>query len=193
MEPFALEDISYWHWLAFGVLLMLVEILVPGVVFLWLGIAGVLTGLLLAAVSDMGWQVQLVVFAVLSVASIFLGRRFVASRQRPTDHPTLNRRGRSMVGTRATLRDATVNGRGRVRIGDTMWALRLAAPGVELPADTEVEVVEVDGVTLVAREIAAEPVDEAAGGPSPEPADDEPEAPEWRPRRRIPPSRLRGR
>lgn len=160
MEPFSLEDISYWHWLAVGVLLMLVEILVPGVVFLWLGIAGVLTGLLLAAISDMNWQVQLVVFAVLSVAAIFFGRRFVASRQGPTDHPTLNRRGRSMVGTRATLRDATASGRGRIRIGDTMWALRLASPEAELPADTEVTVVEVDGVTLVVRPVAEEAAEE---------------------------------
>ena len=160
MESFALEDISYWHWLAFGVFLMLVEILVPGVVFLWLGIAAVLTGLLLAVVPDTGWQAQLVVFAVLSVAAIFFGRRFVASRQRPTDHPTLNRRGRSMVGTRAILRDPTVSGRGRIRIGDTMWALRLASPEGELPADTEVTVVEVDGVTLVVREVPDEAVEE---------------------------------
>ena len=160
MEPFALEDISYWHWLALGVFLILVEILVPGVVFLWLGIAGVLTGLLLAAVPGMGWQAQLVVFAVLSVAAIFFGRRFVASRQGPTDHPTLNRRGRSMVGTRAILRDATVSGRGRIRVGDTMWALRLASPDRELPAHTEVKVVEVDGVTLVVREVPGEAVEE---------------------------------
>ena len=159
MESFALEDISYWHWLAFGVFLTLVEILVPGVVFLWLGVAGVLTGLLLAAVPGMDWQAQLVVFAVLSVAAIFFGRRFVASRQGPTDHPTLNRRGRSMVGMRATLRDATVNGRGRVRIGDTMWALRLASLDDELPADTEVTVVEVNGVTLVVREVPVEAVE----------------------------------
>ena len=159
MESFALEDISYWHWLAFGTFLMLVEILVPGVVFLWLGIAGVLTGLLLAAVPGMDWQAQLVVFAVLSVAAIFIGRRFVASRQGPTDHPTLNRRGHSMVGMRATLRDATINGRGRLRVGDTMWALRLASPDGELPANTEVTVVEVDGVTLVVREVPEEAVE----------------------------------
>ena len=125
METFSPEDISYWHWLALGVLLMLVEILVPGVVFLWLGIAGVLTGLLLAAVPELDWQVQLVAFAVLSVAAIFLGRRFVAFRQGPTDHPTLNRRGRSMVGTRATLRErpsAAAAGCGSgTRCGRSAW------------------------------------------------------------------------
>ena len=161
MDPSLLEEISYWHWFAFGLFLMLVEILVPGAIFLWLGIAGVLTGLLLAAMPETGWQVQFFVFAVLSVASIFLGRRFVASRQRPTDHPTLNRRGRSIVGTRCTLRDDTVNGRGRVRVGDTMWALRLAEAGSDLPAGTEVTVVEVDGVTLVAQGGSVEATEEA--------------------------------
>ena len=38
------ESISFWHWLAFGVAVMLVEVLVPGVIFLWLGIAAVITG-----------------------------------------------------------------------------------------------------------------------------------------------------
>ncbi len=161
MDPSLLEEISYWHWFAFGLFLMLVEILVPGAIFLWLGIAGVLTGLLLAAMPETGWQVQLVVFAVLSVAAIFLGRRFVASRQRPTDHPTLNRRGRSMVGTWCTLRDDTVNGRGRVRVGDTMWALRLAEVGSDLPAGAQVTVVEVDGVTLVVRGVSEEKAEEA--------------------------------
>ena len=161
MDPSLLAELSYWHWFAFGLFLMLVEILVPGAIFLWLGIAGVLTGLLLAAMPETGWQVQFFVFAVLSVASIFLGRRFVASRQRPTDHPTLNRRGRSIVGTRCTLRDDTVNGRGRVRVGDTMWALRLAEAGSDLPAGTEVTVVEVDGVTLVAQGGSVEATEEA--------------------------------
>ena len=155
MEAFTLADISYWHWLAFGVFLMLVEIVVPGVVFLWLGIASVLTGILLAAMPDMGWESQFIAFAILSVAAIFAGRRFVASRQGLTDHPTLNRRGRSMVGTRCTLTDATSNGRGRVRVGDTMWALRLEALDTDLPEGTEVSVVEVDGVTLVVREVVA--------------------------------------
>ena len=45
-----------------------------------------------------------------------------------------------------------------------MWALRLASPDGELPADTEVTVVEVDGVTLVVREIPEEAVEEEQPG-----------------------------
>ena len=49
------ETIFFWHWLALGLFLMLIEVFVPGVLFLWLGLAGILTGLLLLAVPDTGW------------------------------------------------------------------------------------------------------------------------------------------
>ena len=149
------ESISYWHWLAFGVLVMLVEVLVPGVIFLWLGIAAVLTGLALAAIPSMSWEMQAILFAVLSVLAIFLGRRFVSARQAPTDHPTLNQRGRNLVGSQYTLEAASSGGRGRVRIGDGMWRFTVRPQGKDLAAGTRVTVVDVDGTTLIV-EAAAE-------------------------------------
>ena len=149
------DAVSFWHWLAFGVLVMLIEVLVPGVIFLWLGIAAVITGLLLAAIPSMGWEIQAILFAVLSVAAIFVGRRIVAARQAPTDHPTLNRRGRNLVGTQHVLDAGTEGGRGRVRIGDTVWRFTVRPEGGELAGGTRVTVVDVDGTTLVV-EAAAE-------------------------------------
>ena len=153
------DSISYWHWLAFGVFVMLIEVLVPGVIFLWLGIAAVITGLAYAAIPSMSWEIQAILFAVLSVISIFIGRRIVAARQAPTDHPTLNRRGRTLIGTQHTLDAATSGGRGRVRIGDSVWRFTVAPQGRELAAGTRIAVVDVDGTTLVveaAAEAAAE-------------------------------------
>ena len=143
------EVVSFWHWLAFGVLVMLIEVLVPGVIFLWLGIAAVLTGLALAAIPSMSWEIQAILFAVLSVAAIFVGRRIVAARQAPTDHPTLNRRGKNLVGTRHVLDTASEGGRGRVRIGDTVWRFTVRPEGEELAEGTRIAVVGVDGTTLI--------------------------------------------
>ncbi len=143
------ESISFWHWLAFGGFVMLIEVLVPGVIFLWLGIAAVITGLLLALIPTMSWEVQAILFAILSVVAIFIGRRIVAARQAPTDHPTLNRRGRTLLGTQHTLEEATAGGRGRVRIGDSLWRLAVRPPGGELAAGTRITVVDVDGTTLI--------------------------------------------
>ena len=143
------EVISFWHWMAFGVLVMLVEVLVPGVIFLWLGIAAVITGLLLAAIPSMSWEIQAVLFAVLSVVAIFIGRRIVSARQAPTDHPTLNKRGRTLLGTHHILDTATAGGRGRIRAGDTVWPLAVRPEGQELAEGARVTVVDVNGTTLI--------------------------------------------
>lgn len=143
------QEISFWHWLAFGVFVMLIEVLVPGVIFLWLGIAAVITGLLLAAIPSMTWEVQVILFAVLSVVAIFIGRRIVSARQAPTDHPTLNRRGKNLIGTQYTLDAATEGGRGRMRVGDTMWRFTVRPAGTELAEETRITVVDVDGTTLI--------------------------------------------
>ncbi len=144
-----LQSLTYWHWLAFGVLVMLLEVLAPGVIFLWLGISAILTGLALAAIPSMAWEVQIILFAVLSVLAVVTGRRFVAAKQEPTDHPLLNQRGRNLVGTYHTLDLATSGGRGRVRIGDSVWRLKVSPSGNDLSAGTRIRVVEVDGTTLV--------------------------------------------
>ncbi|TIU25428.1 MAG: NfeD family protein, partial [Mesorhizobium sp.] len=48
----------------------------------------------------------------------------------------LNRRGAQMVGRTATLSEPIQNGRGRIRLGDTLW--RVSGP--DLPAGTQVRV-----------------------------------------------------
>ena len=148
------ESISFWHWMAFGVFVMLIEVLAPGVIFLWLGIAAMVTGIALAAIPAMGWEMQVVLFAVLSGVSIFVGRRIVSARQAPTDHPTLNRRGKILIGTQHMLETATSGGRGRIRIGDGVWRFTVATQGRELAAGTRVAVVDIDGTTLVVEAVA---------------------------------------
>ena len=150
------ETVNFWHWLAFGVAVMLVEVLVPGAFFLWLGIAAAITGLLLLAIPSMVWEIQAILFAVLSVAAIFIGRRIVAARQSPTDHPTLNRRGRTLLGTQYVLDAATEGGRGRLRVGDTVWRFSVRPEGRELAGGTRITVVDVDGTALVVEAAAEE-------------------------------------
>lgn len=150
-----LESVTFWYWLAFGIVLMLIEVLVPGVLFLWLGAAAIATGLILLGIPEMGWEVQLVVFAVLSVVSVFAGRKYVYTNPEPTDHPTLNRRGENLVGQTYTLDGATTGGAGRVKVGDSLWAVAVTPQGSELPAGTRIQVIRVDGSTLVVEAVEA--------------------------------------
>jgi hypothetical protein len=84
-----------------------------------------------------------------------LSRRFLRKHPLATDRPWLNRRGQQYVGRQFTLAEAIVDGRGKLRVSDTMWKVR----GPDLPAGSHIRVTGVDGATLT-----VEPDGEAAAG-----------------------------
>lgn len=139
------DQLEFWHWLIIGALLVGLELLLPGVFLLWLGIAAFLTGALMAIIPDLDWRIALVAFGALSVASIVVGMRFRAIRSPKTDQPTLNRRAEQYLGRQLTLDAPIVNGRGTVKLDDTTW--RVAGP--DLPAGTAIVVRGADGATLI--------------------------------------------
>ena len=141
--PF-LEAISFWHWWILGIVLVIVEAFAPGAVFIWMGAAAGIVGLALLAAPSLTWQVQLLIFAVLSIASIAGWRAYQKKHPPVTDQPTLNRRGEHYVGRLLTLDEALVNNAGKVRIDDSTWKVE----GDDMPAGTRVKVVGVDGVVL---------------------------------------------
>ena len=150
MSP--LEQIEFWHWWIAGVALVIVEVFAPGAIFLWLGISAGLVGAMLLAVPDISWQVQFLVFAVLSVGSIAGWRVYHKRNPTETDLPTLNRRGEQYVGRVFTLEDGINNGTGVIRVDDSRWKIE----GEDLPAGTKVRVTGVEGTVLkVEREAAA--------------------------------------
>jgi membrane protein implicated in regulation of membrane protease activity len=74
--PEAGWQVDFWHWLVLSGVLLIVEVLVPGF-FRWLAAAAALVGLTMwLAFPAMGWEYQILLFAVVSVASIVAFRRF---------------------------------------------------------------------------------------------------------------------
>ena len=130
-----------WNWMILGTVLLALEILTPGVYLLWLGIAAIVTGLISFVLGDAGfwvWQVQILVFLVLSIVSVLVGRRvFPTTGTADTDQPLLNQRELQLVGRTAVLQEPIAEGRGRVRLGDTLWRVN----GPDLPAGARVRVV----------------------------------------------------
>ena len=93
---------------------------------------------------------QVIVFLVLSVLSVVLGKHLLhATRGDDTDQPLLNQRDLQLVGHTATLEEPISNGTGRVRLGDALW--RVSGP--DLPAGTRVRIVRSeDGRLFVEKE-----------------------------------------
>jgi hypothetical protein len=142
-----IKDAGPWAWWILGIVLLVAEIAVPGNFLVWVGIAGLLTGVLSNLFWETGWwvwEVQWLSFAALSALSLYLGRSWLRRGHAMSDQPTLNQRGASLIGRTADLIDPIHNGRGRVKIGDTIWNVT----GPDLPAGMRVKVVASDGSDL---------------------------------------------
>ena len=132
------------NWLIFGVILMALELIVPGVFLFWLGLAALLVGLLSFAINP-SWQVQILMFAIFAAAAVPLWRRVARSNTAVSkSNPFLNKRADALVGRVFTLEKPIIDGSGTVRIDDTIW--RVAGP--DAPAGSRVKVVHADGASL---------------------------------------------
>lgn len=143
-----LSNLGPWNWMALGMVLLVLEILLPGVFLLWIGIAALVVGtasLVLWKTSFWVWEVQVVVFLALSVIAAYAGRRIIGSGESQSDQPLLNRRSEQLIGRTATLKEPIAEGYGRIQLGDTLWRVT----GPDMPAGSKVRVVSVKDSELV--------------------------------------------
>ncbi len=141
-EMFA--TLGNWNWLIFGVILMGLEVLAPGIFLFWLGLAALLVGLI-TFIFHPSWQVEILLFAAFAIAAVPLWRRLARGDAGGSEsNPFLNRRAEALVGRVFTLEKPIIDGAGTVRIGDTVW--RVAGP--DTPAGTRVKIVQVSGADL---------------------------------------------
>ncbi|HEY6335820.1 MAG TPA: NfeD family protein [Alphaproteobacteria bacterium] len=138
-------SLQFWHWWVLGALLLALEAMAPGAIFLWLGISAAIVGLILLAFSGISVVAQVVVFALLSLVTVFGWRTYLHWRPVRTDDRHLNRRGEQYVGREFTLAEPILNGKGRVRIDDTQWRIE----GPSTAAGATVRVTAVNGTVLV--------------------------------------------
>lgn len=152
MSSFILDQIRAlgpWSWWILGLLLLGLEILAPGTLFLWFGVAAILVGAI-ALFIDFSWQTALVLYVVLAFASLFLWRGLMRRLKSEAGDPQLNKRGSRNVGRVFVLSAPIEQGVGRLSIDDTVW--RIAGP--DLPVGARVRVERVDGAHLVVVPVA---------------------------------------
>lgn len=144
MEELIAHGLPFWYWFVLGLLLLIAEVLAPGIFMMWLGFAAFATGLVVWPFVRLGVAGQGIVFALLSVASVGLWLRFRPGMREQKEEPSLNRRGNTQIGRVFKLSEAIVDGYGRAHVEDSVW--RVSGP--DLPAGSHVRVLSVDGSTL---------------------------------------------
>lgn len=137
------RSLGGWSWWVLGLILLGIEVLAPGFFFLWFGIAAILIGIS-ALLVDWPWQLQVVGFVALSVVTALIGRRFAGSGSGDVADPHLNLRAGRLEGRIFTLAEPIVDGRGRVRVDDTVWQVS----GPDQPAGARIRVTGADGSVL---------------------------------------------
>lgn len=140
-----LEGIVFWHWWILAGILLILELTVPAFFFLWLGMAAIATGFIILVVPGLQIEIQLVIFAILTIVAVLAWRKYRESRPPQTDQPLLNKRGRQYVGRTFTLQEPISNGIGKVVVDDSTWRVK----GPDMPGGTTVKVTDVDGVVFI--------------------------------------------
>jgi membrane protein implicated in regulation of membrane protease activity len=141
MSGFELEP--HWMWMLAAIFLGIAELIVPGVFLIWLAAAAAATGLLTLAFG-IGLPFQFALFALLAIASVYLGRRWYIANPMPSADPMLNDRAARLTGRTVVVTAAIVNGEGRVRVGDSVWSCR----GPDCAEGSRVRIVGADGSCL---------------------------------------------
>jgi membrane protein implicated in regulation of membrane protease activity len=136
---------SWWHWLAVGLILILLELAASGGFYvIFFGIAAIaISGLHLFGLAGPLW-VQLLLFSVFSVAALLLFRRPILRLVQPDGPADVD----SLVGeTALPLEDIAPGAVGRAELRGSVWAARNSSGGV-LTKGQRCRVVSVDRLML---------------------------------------------
>ncbi len=138
--------ILWWHWLVVGLLLILGELASAGGFYvIFFGIAALVVGVLAGLGVGGPLWVQLLLFSVLSVASLLLFRaRLLSWIQHDPQRPEVD----TLVGEVGVVSDELAPGTvGRVEVRGSAWSARNTSPAT-IVRGTRCRVVRVDGLML---------------------------------------------
>ena len=136
----ALGDSLWW---VIGIVLVIGEVVLPGTFLIWFAFAAFGVGLI-GVVVDLSGMNQVVVFGLLSFASLSLGY-LMRKRQGDPEVPAFADRTQAYMGKTYTVVVAIENGQGKIQVGDSVWL----AEGEDCPIGGSVKVIDSRGNVLL--------------------------------------------
>jgi hypothetical protein len=124
----------------FAWLLAFLSLLLP-----WSAAASAIFGIWRIARGEWSGWWYVAAAALMLIADVLIDFVWAGPKVLATDQPDLNRRPNQLVGRLVTLEEAIAHGRGKARIGDTVWVVE----GPDAPAGAQVRVSAARGTVLV--------------------------------------------
>jgi membrane protein implicated in regulation of membrane protease activity len=117
-------DSDITNWVVVGLILSLLELVVPGVYLIWFGFAAFAMSILVYFM-PLILSTQLIWFAIFSAVFALIGLyiySYIFKRTKtPKEYSLLNNSAAQYVGQTVTLAEDVVDNRTKVQIGDTFW------------------------------------------------------------------------
>lgn len=145
-------EMTYWYWWALAIILIILEMLIPGTFFMGAAVAAAGVGLLVFLFSTVSLDYQVLVFSTVSIIIVIISRFLLNKNLFPDESSLSNHRGAGYVGRTFILTDSIVNGIGRIHADDGFW--RVAGP--DCPAGSRVKVIGVEGIRLRVQPLSSE-------------------------------------
>lgn len=139
-----MQNLSYWDWLALGTVLLILEVFGAGGYLLWVGIAGIIVGVVTFLIPALSWALQLPLFGILAILTAVFWWKRQRNNVASSDQPELNSRGHELIGRTFVVQQAIVEGRGKIKVGDSVWM----AVGPDAEVGTPVRVTAQHGTVL---------------------------------------------
>ncbi len=137
-------------WIVLGIVLLTAEMIAPGAYLMFLGGAALFTGLLGYAL-PLPIIAELLIFALASVGSVYVAKRWFDVYPILSSSPLLNSRIAQMIGDTVEVVEPIRDGAGRVKVGDSVWS----ASGPDADAGTRMRITGAEGNRLAVEPIAA--------------------------------------
>jgi membrane protein implicated in regulation of membrane protease activity len=143
-----IESLTWWHWIVFGCILLIVEMNTGTFIMLGLGLSAIIVGLLSFFI-PLDFRIAVSIFALLSLLIIWAWKHYFK-------HPSSTNIGQSnhtfdTLGTAIT--DIPLHKRGEVRfdtpvLGTSVW---FATAEESINKDTRIEIVDINGQLIVVK------------------------------------------
>ncbi|MCX2962162.1 MULTISPECIES: NfeD family protein [Rodentibacter] len=141
---------TLWHWVVLGFVLLIAEVVIPGVFLLWWGLAALVTALVQFLFPTFSLVGLAIFYGVLACILSVAWWKYQHNKDRQDQaKSSLNQRDHSMLGKQGTVQEIAVNGIGRGAFGDTTWRIQ----GEHLVVNDLVKVVRVEGITLIVEKV----------------------------------------
>jgi inner membrane protein len=138
------ELFGVWLWWIIAAVLLIGEMMMPGIFLIWFAAAAALTAIV-DLVVGFDWKGEVITFSVLSFGLVIATWKMVSASWEPqSDQPHLNKRLQGYIGQVHVLKQPITQGVGKLTIQDAVWDIT----GPDLQAGEKVRVTGADGMRL---------------------------------------------